>query len=167
MTTGEPDAAGNVPVTLKTRLSLPRPLVAGSLKADTAGFVTGTLTIDAVQENGARTSSEALESEVLEESASAASNSYSLRIEGKVAVGQWDTAGIRSIRCRLEGVEGEKTINLGERGVPLKSMKKQGPETKPEEKKTSGSGGCDAGFDGLLLLVAAVLLPYRRAHKAK
>ena len=31
---GEPDAAGNVPVELETRISLPKPLVAGSLKAD-------------------------------------------------------------------------------------------------------------------------------------
>ena len=74
-----------------------------------------------------------------------------------MAKGQWDTASIRSIRCRMEGVEGERTIGLGERGVLLKSMKKQEPEVKPEERKTSGSGGCDAGFGGLLLLSAAAL----------
>ena len=165
---GEPDAAGNVPVRLQVKISLPKPPVAGSLKADATGFVPGTLAVEAVQEGGAKAFAEGLEAEALEqEAASAQASSYGLRISGKVARGQWDTASIRSIRCRLEGVEGEKTINLGDQGILLKSMKKQGPETKPEEKKTSGSGGCDAGFGGLLLLVAAVLLPYRRAHKAK
>ena len=101
---------------------------------------------------------EGLEAEALEqEAASAQASSYGLRISGKVARGQWDTASIRSIRCRLEGVEGERTLGLGERGVLLKSMKKQEPEVKPEERKTSGSGGCDAGFGGLLLLSAAAL----------
>ena len=168
VTTGEPDAAGNVPVRLQVRISLPKPPVAGSLKADATGFVPGTLTVEAVQEGGAKALAEGLEAEAMEqEAASAQASSYGLRISGKVARGQWDTASIRAIRCRLEGVEGERTIGLGERGVLLKSMKKQEPEAKPEEKKTSGSGGCDAGFGGLLLLVAAVLLPYRRAHKAK
>ena len=157
ITVGEPDAAGNVPVKLETRISLPKPLVAGSLKADATGFVPGTITVEAVREKGTMAFAEDPEADPLERTASNQDLSYGLRIAGKVAKGQWDTASIRSIRCRLEGVEGERTIGLGERGVLLKSMKKQEPEVKPEERKTSGSGGCDAGFGGLLLLSAAAL----------
>ena len=154
---GEPDAAGNVPVKLETRISLPKPLVAGSLKADATGFVPGTITVETVREKGTMAFAEDPEADPLERTASTQALSYGLRIAGKVAKGQWDTASIRSIRYRMEGVEGERTIGLGERGVLLKSMKKQEPEVKPEERKTSGSGGCDAGFGGLLLLSAAAL----------
>jgi len=167
ITVGEPDAAGNVPVKLETRISLPKPLVAGSLKADATGFVPGTITVETVREKGTMAFAEDPEADPLERTASTQALSYGLRIAGKVAKGQWDTASIRSIRCRLEEVEGERTIGLGERGVLLKSMKKQEPEVKPEERKTSGSGGCDAGFGGLLLLSAAALFPFRKVFKAR
>ena len=167
ITVGESDAAGNVPVKLETRISLPKPLVAGSLKADATGFVPGTITVEAVREKGTMAFAEDLEADPLERTASTQALSYGLRIAGKVAKGQWDTASIRSIRCRMEGVEGERTIGLGERGVLLKSMKKQEPEVKPEERKPSGSGGCDAGFGGLLLLSAAALFPFRKVFKAR
>ena len=157
----EPDAAGNVPVELETRISLPQPPVVESLKADATGFVPETLkvelAVEALQENGTMAFAEGPETEPLERTTSTQALSYGLRITGKVAKGQWDTASIRSIRCRLDGVEGETTISLGEQGVLLKSMKKQEPEVKPEEKKTSGSGGCDVGFGGLLLLSAVAL----------
>ena len=163
ITVGEPDAAGNVPVKLKTRISLPQPPVAGSLKADATGFVPGTLTVEAVREDGTRAFAEGPEAEAQERAASTQALSYELRISGKVAKGQWDTASIRSIRCRLDGVEGETTIGLGEQGVLLKSMKEQ----ESEERKTSGGGGCDAGFGGLLLLSAAALFPFRKVLKAR
>ena len=162
---GEPDAAGNVPVRLQVKISLPKPPVAGSLKADATGFVPGTLTVEAVQEGSAKAFAEGLEAEALEqEVTSAQASSYGLRISGKVARGQWDTASIRAIRCRLEGVEGERTIALGDQGILLKSMKKQEPEAKPEEKKASGSGGCNAGLGGLLLLSIAAPFLRRRCR---
>ena len=150
---------------LQVRISLPKPPVAGSLKADATGFVPGTLTVEAVQEGGAKALAEGLEAEAMEqEAASAQASSYGLRISGKVARGQWDTASIRAIRCRLEGVEGERTIGLGDQGILLKSMKKQEPEAKPEEKKASGSGGCNAGLGGLLLLSIAAPFLRRRCR---
>ena len=163
ITVGEPDAAGNVPVKLATRISLSKPLVAGSLKADTTGFVPGTLTVEALR-NATVAFMEELDAESLDWTVSTQALSYELRVAGKVAKGQWDTASIRSIRCRLEGVEGERTIGLGNQGLLLKSMKKQKPEVKPEDRKTSGSGGCDAGFGGLLLLSAAALVRRKRCR---
>ena len=86
ITVGESDAAGNVPVRLETRISLPKPLVAGSLKADATGFVPGTITVETVREKGTMAFAEDPEADPLERTASTQALSYGSVLDRKSVV---------------------------------------------------------------------------------
>lgn len=148
-------AQGNTSVTLLVSATAQRRLVSFDVVAQ--GLVPGSLEVDVLLDGKVV----ALSSVV--SPATSKPLDYTFRITDKVAENSWETAAIKSIRYRLEGDTTDTTLPLGNNGNGI-LLKDMNMKSKPQSNTQSpdSSGGCNAGFAGLLLLAAAPLVSRRK-----
>ena len=143
---GTRDAQGKYGVTIQVPIKSEVPLIEGSIRVEALG----------IEEIGVKLLPDGRAASA---HAMAQQRSYLLQITGRVAENALNTARIDALHYRLEGGE-EKTVRLGTNGggILLKDMKKEG-----ETPKSNSGSGCDAGFSGLALALAAAFLLKRKA----
>jgi len=143
---GTRDAQGKYGVTIQVPIKSEVPLIEGSIRVEALG----------IEEIGVKLLPDGRAASA---HAMAQQRSYLLQITGRVAENALNTARIDALHYRLEGGE-EKTVRLGTNGggILLKDMKKEG-----ETPKSNSGSGCDAGFSGLALALAAAFLLKKKA----
>lgn len=157
LTKGTPDADGNIPVTLETKLSLDKEITA--LGVDTGGFV-GSVKAEVLL-NGAPVPTAPISGKA----SRGANISYTLRLTGKVKSND-DSSAVTGIRYRVAGEDQIYSVTLPAGGIALKNMSAVTPTPTPTPTPSkpaakSSGGGCDAGLGAVALFAAAAVIKRR------